>query len=378
MKFRICNSRPQATVCLRPHESARSCRAARATFRQIVFHLLIAALTLHSSGCSRTAAPALAGVSDSQGSVNPASVLFRETRIDLGDVPLTLAGNRKQVTFDVTNTTGRSVQFLPFVITCGCSEANAIPERLGPGETGQVVVDLKTDQPGERDVQVFASTDLADAAPVELRVTWTTVPPVQLTPSRLEFGTIPTGSTETRTVQLTASRFSDVALDSISVHTDQNNGLHARLVAPDTLEVQVTAGTVAREFRGVVRLKSDHTTLPNQELPVCWTVRPLVTCEPPSQFIEVVAAGEPISATFTVRSHATPLRETTIAARESDAALRQVEFEFINPKVARVTVNAVAPRTAGAFAMTFPLPLTSDGVTTLEAAITGIVRDDDG
>jgi len=305
---------------------------------------------------------------------NPAANLFPETELDLGRIPMTLSTERRTESFEVLNSMDHDISFLPFVASCGCVAATADPATLRPGQRGRVQVTINTSRPGSHSERVFASTDDPDSAPVELKIRWHAVPPLELAEPVIDFSTVRPGSSTTRTMQLTPSEFCDVRLDDIEISIMSATAVTARITDSLELEVTLNAAEDIGPARTILQISSVSDSFPEQRVAVQWNVQPIIACEPSSQFAGVVTPGQQITKVFVVRSAGPPLQESvTVPDEQQDTALL-TRIETLSESVATVRVEMNAPQSEGPFERRFRLPIGGGDCPDVEAAITGIVR----
>jgi Protein of unknown function (DUF1573) len=307
----------------------------------------------------------------------PSRLTCDESRNDLGRVPLSLTQHNRTTSFAVTNHSDQTVRFRKFVVSCGCVLATAVPQTLHAGQDGRIDVQVKTDQPGERSATIIAFTDSTKTPRLELKMLWHTVAPVEILPDVVDFGSVTPGSAVSRSIRFSPSEFVDIPDDVIKFEPLKSDDLQATIADAHTMVIDLHAGSQVGAFREILTIQTTAGTMPAQQVPIRWKVRPVIACEPPSEFVGLVGRGESLTATFVIHSSGPPIDVSQSVQLDTNDGLPTIRCEQLGRYVARVTVSAIAPTVPGAFEVVIPLAVTATGEHVVQVAMTGIVRQDE-
>jgi hypothetical protein len=242
--------------------------------------------------------------------------LFRIKKHDFGRVTI---GAEVVYHFVMENIYQQDIKILGVHSSCGCTIPSLSTHRLKVGEKGTVIAKFNTNGQHTREKSATLTVDLETEVngqllheSVLLYVSGYIRSDVVLTPSVVEFGSIPAGQSETRTVQLEYAGHNDWALTKVE---RSNPFIHAKAE-----EINRSAGEIAYRItvtikdnapigyvRDVLRFATnERSNHPNSVteivLPIHGVVTAPVQVEPAPLMVGLLTPGETVSKNIVVRS----------------------------------------------------------------------------
>lgn len=277
---------------------------------------------------------------------------------DFGELSVE-GGEPYYVSFPFENVGAAPLQILGIRKSCGCADADVTKATLEPGEQAEVKVEVVPTQAAEEEHHaVTLFTNDARRPQVKLRFSWQAVAPLELHPDRIDFGTLVSGQTVEKTVEVAtreSARFPDCSTLSIetspsSVTADWENGdAGGTQPGADRLLIRVQAGEVRGEALGRVRVTLKGCWRDRLVIPLRWRVRDVVEASPAALFLGTGQSGDVVSGHVVIA-----------AAKDQQLELREVRFESarlhakpvtkqIAQHSAMVTVETELPEEASAY-----------------------------
>lgn len=192
-----------------------------------------------------------------------ADVTFDPPWIDLGEVR---AGQVFHRQIKVTNTGPTAVQVREFKSSCGCMKPRLEPERLEPGQSGQLTLHVNTISapPGEQGWRIRLS--LTDGKEAEFILRGNVLQELTVTPASLTlYGDKP--SSHTITFAARNPRQHPLQLKLLTA-TTTSSLLAATIATPETVQLNVKEGFPEGRHEEEVILTTNHPAYPLLHFPV--------------------------------------------------------------------------------------------------------------
>jgi hypothetical protein len=242
--------------------------------------------------------------------------LFRIKKHDFGRVTI---GADVVYPFEMKNIYQQDIKILGVHSSCGCTIPSLSTHLLKAGETGAVIAKFNTNGQHTREKSATLTVDLETEVngqllreSVLLYVSGYIRSDVVLTPSVVEFGAIPAGQTEVRTVQLEYAGRRDWALTKVE---RSNPFIHAKAeeIERSAREIAYRITVTIRDnapigyIRDVLRfatneLSNSSNGVSEIVLPVQGVVTAPVQAKPTPLMVGLLAPGETVSKNIIVRS----------------------------------------------------------------------------
>lgn len=132
--------------------------------------------------------------------LSSAKIEFDKEKIDLGSVKV---GDPMIVDFKFKNAGDADLNIVSVHAGCGCMQASAMDLKIAPGKSSAVEASFKSDgYSGEVERVIYVRSNDPDCPVVVLKISVNIITLAKIMPERINFGTLKTNSTCTKTLEL--------------------------------------------------------------------------------------------------------------------------------------------------------------------------------
>ena len=301
---------------------------------------LAATLVLAIAGCFQPPAPAV--------------LVFERSEIDLGEV---LAGESHRVVFPFENLGGENLVISKIETSCRCTDANVTQSTLEPQAKAELIVLTKPSGTGEHRADIALHSNSDEGAARQVCVKWNGVAPVELAPTRIDLGSIPTGTRQSipfailaRPALLASPAPCLVAMSPVEAPvtcTLSQLELHERVEGV----VDVDAGEQTGEAQRTVEFLVSGGWSGTLTLHVTWTVRDHLLAIPRRLSLGVGRPGTEMAGTIRLRSDDGPLAVESVQV-EAVHWRPGVRISPVSETESHLQVTATLPSSVGIYEAT--------------------------
>jgi Protein of unknown function (DUF1573) len=266
--------------------------------------------------------------------------------------------------FKITNRSSEDVHIASVTASCGCTAAKCDGFLLERNVSTVLEVSVDTNRfQRQKESTVTVSFDRPRPATVAIPVKAYIRPDIVVSPSLINFGSVPHGKPHERTISITYAGRPDWKIDKL-LTSDEHIQVHAveRHRAPGQIEYDLVVALRADLPIGMLR--SEVVVVSNEEngprFPVALeaSIEAHFTVTPSVVQLGTVAPGAEITRTVVVRG-AEPFAVKRIDCPSCSGAIRSLALDATASRMHVLPLTFIAPRECGEFSQKFALSISS-------------------
>jgi len=272
-------------------------------------------------------------------------IVFEQTEHDLGDIP---QGSNATYTFTFKNDGEETLKIGKLKTSCGCTAALISRDTIEPGEKGEVKVTFSSGKfKGNTSKTVTVPSNDPKNPEVMLHIKAIVKVDIDITPQSLNFGDMPRGSSETKSITLTridGTKFKIVKIESKSENITAKIDNETEESSRYNINVTFSAGQLPKTFSEKLKIYTDSNIQPVLEVLIRARVTGDVVVTPQSIFIGNIRQGETKSSAIIISNGGTtPLNINSIEANPEYISVSQETLKEGEEYRVTVTVSKDSP-----------------------------------